>query len=339
MLISVKDLSKKINAQLIGDEQTMLNAPNRIEYAQNGEVAFLQYSKYSSMLAECKATAIITTKELVNPALSFVWLVVEDPYLAFAQTLEIFFPKQSPEFKNQNYHLESNVQLGENIQIGQGAYIGNSSVIGNNTVIYPQVYIGNRVKIGENVLIYPGVKILDDSIIGHHCVLHAGVVIGAEGFGFAPRKDGSFQKIPQMGNVILEDHVEIGANSCIDRATIGSTIIRKNVKLDNLIQIGHNVIIGENTVIAAQTGIAGSSQIGAYNQIGGQAGFAPHVITESHVKINAQSGVSKSILKSGAIMTGTPAQTYLDFNRTQVFIKNLQKKEKTENNPKLEKHD
>jgi UDP-3-O-[3-hydroxymyristoyl] glucosamine N-acyltransferase len=335
MLISTKELSEKLNARLIGDEHQMLSAPNRIEYAESGEITFLQHSRYSSSLSECKASAIITTKELMNTSLPFVWLVVDDPYMAFAHVLEIFFPKRSPEFKQHQYFSESNVQLGENLQIGQGVYIGQNSIIGDSTVIYPQVYIGNQVKIGENVTIYPGVKILDNSIIGNNCIIHAGAVIGADGFGFAPKSDGSFQKIPQMGNVVLEDSVEIGANTCIDRATIGSTIIRQNVKLDNLIQIGHNVIIGENTVIAAQTGIAGSCKIGTYNQIGGQAGFAPHVITESYVKVNAQSGVSKSILKEGAIMTGTPAQSYIDFNRTQIIIKNLQKKEKAENNPKL----
>lgn len=335
MLISVKDLSEQLNAKLIGDDQQMLSAPNRIEHAQKGEITFLQHSRYAALLTECKASAIITKKELVNDSLSFVWLVVDDPYLAFAQVLELFYSKKSPEFKQHQYFAEPNVQLGKNIQIGQGVYIGQNSIIGSDTVIYPQVYIGNQVKIGQKVVVFPGVKILDDSIIGDGCILHAGAVIGADGFGFAPKKDGSFLKIPQMGNVILEENVEIGANTCIDRATIGSTIIRQNVKLDNLIQIGHNVIIGENTVIAAQTGIAGSSQIGKYNQIGGQVGFAPHISTESHVKINAQSGVSKSILKKGAIMTGTPAQSYIDYNRTQVIIKNLQKKEKIENNTKL----
>ncbi|HUH72790.1 MAG TPA: UDP-3-O-(3-hydroxymyristoyl)glucosamine N-acyltransferase [Chitinophagales bacterium] len=339
MLISVKDLSEKLNAQLIGDAHQMLSAPNRIEYAQNGEITFLQYSKYSTLLSECKASAIITTKELVNTSLPFIWLVVDDPYLAFAQVLELFFPIKSPEFKQHQYFTEPNVHLGENIQIGQGVYIGYNSKIGDGVILYPQVYIGNGVEIGENVTIYPGAKVLDNSIIGNHCIIHAGAVIGTDGFGFAPKQDGTFQKIPQMGNVILHDHVEVGANTCIDRATMGSTIIQKNVKLDNLIQIGHNVIIGENTVIAAQAGIAGSSQIGPYNQIGGQAGFAPHVKTESHVKVNAQSGVSKSILKQGAIMTGTPAQSYIDYNRTQIIIKNLQKKNKTENNTKLDKHD
>lgn len=324
-MISVSELSGIINAKVIGDGDLLLNAPNRIEYAQQGEVTFLQHAKYQQILSACKASAIVTTQALTDTSLPFVWLVVEDPYLAFARVVEAFFPKKKPDFQSHQYYAEPGVILGENVQVGSGAYIGANSGIGSNTVIYPQVYIGNRVSIGENVTLYPGVKILDDTIIGNHCTIHAGAVIGADGFGFAPKADGSYQKIPQMGNVVIEDNVEIGANACIDRATLGSTIIRKGVKLDNLIQVGHNVQIGSNTVIAAQSGIAGSCQIGENNMIGGQVGFAPHLKTASGVKINAQSGISKSILKEGMTMTGTPAQPYMDYNRAQVFLKNFER--------------
>lgn len=323
-MISVLELSDKIGARIIGDESRMLSAPNRIEFAGKGEVTFLQHAKYLQILSECNATAIVTTEALVDKSLPFIWLVVEDPYLAFAWVVEAFYPKRKPNFRSHQYYAESDTVFGENVQIGAGVYIGASSAIGDNAVLYPQVYIGNRVRIGENVTLYPGVKILDDTIIGNNCTIHAGTVIGADGFGFAPKADGSFQKIPQMGNVVIEDDVEIGANACIDRATLGSTIIRKGVKLDNLIQIGHNVQIGSHTVIAAQTGIAGSCQIGDNNQIGGQVGFAPHIKTAKGVRINAQSGMSKSVLQEGSSMTGTPAQPYMDYNRSQVFLKKLE---------------
>lgn len=323
-MISVRELSDRIGARIIGDESRMLSAPNRIEFAKEGEITFLQHAKYVQVLSECKATAIVTTEALTDKSLPFIWLVVEDPYLAFAWVVETFYPKRKPDFSLHRYYAEPDTVFGENVQVGAGAYIGVNSRIGTNTVLYPQVYIGSRVSIGENVTLYPGVKIMDDTVIGNNCTVHAGTVIGADGFGFAPKADGTFQKIPQMGNVVIEDDVEIGANVCIDRATLGSTIIRRGVKLDNLIQIGHNVQIGAHTVIAAQTGIAGSCQIGENNRIGGQVGFAPHIKTAKGVRINAQSGMSKSVLNEGTSMTGTPAQPYMDYNRAQVFLRRME---------------
>ncbi|HZH68302.1 MAG TPA: UDP-3-O-(3-hydroxymyristoyl)glucosamine N-acyltransferase [Chitinophagales bacterium] len=324
MKIKVKELAKLIQAEVIGDDHLVLHAPNRIEYAQEGEVTFLRDAKYQSAMSESKASAIITTSALVNRSLDVTWLVVEDPYLAFAWVLEAFYPKKEVKFRQHQFTIEPSAQIAENVQIGAGAYVGQDSSVGSNTIVYPQVYIGNRVKIGTHVILYPGAKILDDTIIGNNCIVHAGAVIGADGFGFVVDPAGMYQKIPQMGNVIIEDEVEIGANTCIDRATLGSTIVKQGVKLDNLIQVGHNSQIGEHTVIAAQTGIAGSCQIGPQNMIGGQVGFAPYVITEKGVKINAQSGVSKSILKEKASMTGTPALPYMTFNRRQVLINKLE---------------
>lgn len=328
-MIEIEKIARVVEAKIIGDASQVISKPNRIELVQNGEITFLQHSKYLSQLKNCSATAIVSTQNLVDESLPFIWLVVKDPALAFAQIVEMFYPKQTPNFQHHTFFKEFSAEIDTDVQVGYGAYIGHGSKILSKSVIYPQVYIGHRVHIGENVTIHSGAKILDDTIIGNACIIHAGAVIGADGFGFVPKSDGTLQKVPQMGNVILEDDVEIGANTCIDRAMLGSTIIKKGVKLDNLIQIGHNVQIGEYTVIAAQTGIAGSCQIGKYNQIGGQAGIAPHINTATGVKINAQSGVSKSIVQSNTIVTGTPAVSYMDFNRTQVFLKRLPKEIQT----------
>lgn len=340
-MISVEEIARQIGAQLLGDGQQKISAPNRIEWVQEGEITFLQHTKYLSSLSECKATAIVTTRDLVDESLPFVWLVVKEPTLSFARVVQIFYPPQQPDFSHHTFFKENTSIIKGEVEIGQGTYIGKDSLIEEKCIIFPQVYIGNRVKIGKNSKVYPGVKIMDDTIIGENCVIHPGAVIGADGFGFVPQEDGTLQKVPQMGNVIIENDVEIGANACIDRAMLGSTIIQKGVKLDNLVQIGHNVQLGQNTVIAAQSGIAGSSQIGKYNQIGGQTGIAPHVKTADKVRINAQSGVSKSITKEGAIMTGTPAVPYMEYNRWQAVIKKIPKEiqllkdELNVKNPKL----
>ncbi|MCO5247774.1 MAG: UDP-3-O-(3-hydroxymyristoyl)glucosamine N-acyltransferase [Chitinophagales bacterium] len=323
-----KELAALIQAQIIGDENLMISAPNRIEYARKGEITFLGKSQYISLLSECQASAIVAKSSMVNKDLPFTWLVVDEPYLAFAIIIEVFFPKRKPTFSNQSFYQAPTAQVDTNVQIGFGAYIGENSRVKSNAVIYPQVYIGERVTIGQNTVIHPGVKILDDTQIGDNCVIHSGAIIGSDGFGFIPQKDNSLHKIPQMGNVVIQSNVEIGANTCIDRASLGSTIIGKGVKLDNLIQIGHNVQIGQDTVIAAQTGIAGSCVIGERNQIGGQAGIAPSITTANDVKINAQSGVSRSIFTEGATVTGTPAESFVEHYRFLTYLKHLYKKSK-----------
>ena len=325
---SIKELAILINAEIIGQENLQISAPNRIEYAQSGEITFLGKSQYLSFLTDCKASAIVAKSSMVNKDLPFTWLVVEEPYLAFAIIVEAFYPKEKPKFKNQSFYQAGSSQIHPDVEIGYGTYIGENSKMGKGCIIYPQVFIGNRVEIGSNTTIYPGVKILDDTQIGDNCIIHAGAVIGADGFGFTPQKNGSLHKIPQIGNVVIENDVEIGANTCIDRASLGSTIIKKGVKLDNLIQIGHNVQIGQDTVIAAQTGIAGSCVIGARNQIGGQAGLAPQVTTADDVKINAQSGVSKSILKKGETVTGTPAESFVEHYRLLAYLKQQYRQQK-----------
>jgi len=323
-MISVQELADIIGARIIGDTTIHLSAPNRIEFAEKGEVTFLNHSKYRAMAADCRASAIITKAALVDESLPVTWLVVPDPYAAFALAVSVFFPVQQPSFIKEGYTIHPAATVHHTVQLGAGVYVGSNSEISESVVLYPQVYIGEQVRIGEGTIIYPGAKILDGSVIGNHCIIHAGAVVGADGFGFAPLPDGSYRKIPQMGNVIIEDRVEIGANTCVDRATLGSTVIREGVKLDNLVQVGHNVQIGKNTVAAAQVGFAGSSIIGEQVQIGGQAGFAPHIKIAPYTRINAQSGVSKSVEREKSVMTGSPAVPYMEFNRAQAWIRKLE---------------
>jgi len=213
--------------------------------------------------------------------------------------------------------------LGKNVYIGAFSYVGSEVELEDDVQIYPQVYIGDKVKVGAGSIIYPGVKIYAGCTIGKHVMIHSGAVIGSDGFGFAPQADGSYKKVPQLGNVVLEDHVEIGANTTIDRATMGSTLIKKNVKLDNLIQIAHNAVVGENTAIAAQAGISGSTKIGKNCMIGGQTGIVGHIQIAAGTKINAQSGVSKNVLKENTALNGSPAFDYKNSLKSQAIFRNL----------------
>jgi len=219
--------------------------------------------------------------------------------------------------------ISGTAKLGENVYVGAFAYIGNDSVIGNNVKIYPQVYIGENVRIEDNTVLFSGVKIYPDCVVGKNCTLHSGAVIGSDGFGFAPDKNNNYKKVAQIGNVVIKDNVEIGSNTTIDRATLGSTVIHSGVKLDNLIQIAHNVEIGENTVIAAQTGVAGSTKIGKDCMIGGQVGIVGHIVIADRVKIAAQSGIGQSILNEGETVQGSPAFESHDYKRTYVTFKKL----------------
>jgi UDP-3-O-[3-hydroxymyristoyl] glucosamine N-acyltransferase len=228
----------------------------------------------------------------------------------------------------QPVYIADSAILGENIFIGAFTYIGNNVTIGNNVKLFPQVYIGDNVTIADDSILFPGVKIHHDCVIGKNVTIHAGSVIGGDGFGFAPQQDGSFKKVPQIGNVVVEDNVEIGANATIDRATIGSTLIKSGAKLDNLIQIAHNVEVGNNTVIAAQSGISGSTKIGNNVMIGGQAGIVGHLQIADGSKINAQSGVSKSIKTPNTAVTGSPAFDYAHALRSQILNRNLPELEK-----------
>ncbi|MEJ7683996.1 MAG: UDP-3-O-(3-hydroxymyristoyl)glucosamine N-acyltransferase [Segetibacter sp.] len=255
---------------------------------------------------------------------------VADPYSAFASLLHYYEQLKTQQLNGvqEPSFISPSSKRGDNVFIGAFAYIGEASEIGNNVKIFPGVYIGNNVKIGDNSLLHPGVKIYHDCVVGKNVTIHAGSVIGGDGFGFAPQSDGSFKKVPQIGNVIIEDNVEIGSNATIDRATIGSTIIREGAKLDNLIQIAHNVEVGHNTVIAAQAGVSGSTKIGNNVMIGGQAGVVGHIQIADGSKINAQSGVSKSIKTPKSTVTGSPAFDYTSALRSQAVTRNLPEMEK-----------
>jgi len=255
---------------------------------------------------------------------------VPDPYTAFASLLHHYQQLKTSQLKGieQPSFISPSSNVAENVYVGAFAYVGEGVTLGKNTKVFPGVFVGNNVKLGENCILHPGVKVYHDCVIGNNVVIHSGTVIGGDGFGFAPQADGTFKKVPQIGNVVIEDNVEIGSNATIDRATIGSTIIRSGAKLDNLIQIAHNVEVGNNTVIAAQAGVSGSTKIGSNVLIGGQAGVVGHIQIADGSKINAQSGVSKSIKKPKSTVTGSPAFDYASALRSQAVTRNLPELEK-----------
>jgi UDP-3-O-[3-hydroxymyristoyl] glucosamine N-acyltransferase len=328
---SAQQIAIMIQGTVEGDAAVQVSQFGKIEEAKNGEISFLANPKYEDYLYQTQASVIIINEALVlKQPVAATLIRVPDAYAAFATLLTKYQELktnnltgiQSPSF------IASTAILGEDNYVAAFAHIGENVTIGNNVKIFPNVVIGDNVKIGNNVILHPGVVVYADCILGNNITIHAGAVIGADGFGFAPKADGSFQKVPQLGNVVIEDNVEIGSNTTIDRATIGSTIIRKGVKLDNLIQVAHNVEIGENTVIAAQTGISGSTKIEKGVMVGGQVGFAGHISIANGVKIAAQSGVTKSIKVPNLTVTGNPAGEHTTALRAQVYMKNLPSLEK-----------
>lgn len=325
MLFSASQIALLINGKVEGDPDVNVGAFGKIEEAGVGQLSFLANPKYEEYLYTTKATIIIVNEslELKQPVNSTL-IRVKDAYSAFAILLGKYQELMQQQLKGiqQPCYLSETTQYGENVYIGAFVYAGANVNIGNHSKIYPGVYLGDNVTIGENTILYPGVKVLHNCVVGNNVTIHAGTVIGSDGFGFAPQADGSFSKVPQIGNVIIEDDVEIGANSTIDRATIGSTIIRKGAKLDNLIQIAHNVEIGSSTVVAAQAGISGSTKVGKGVMIGGQAGIVGHLHIGDGAKINAQSGVSKDI-EPGKAVTGSPAHDYTSALRSQALNRSL----------------
>ena len=326
MEFTAAQIASFINGKILGDENASITGVSPIENAQNGQLSFVSQEKFAEFISLSEASVIIVSEKFVKeenykPTL----IVVEDAYLAFQVLMNLY--QQMREEKKSGIEQPSTIAdsatIGENVYVGAHSYISDKSKIGNGTQIFPQVYIGKNVKIGENSIIYSGARIYDYCVVGDNCIIHSNTVVGSDGFGFQPTKDG-YQKIPQLGNVILEDNVEIGACTTVDRATLGSTIIRKGVKLDNHIQVAHNVEIGENTVIAAQTGIAGTTKIGKNGLIGGQVGFAGHLVIGDNVKIQAQSGIGKN-LADGEVVQGSPAFNYGDFAKSFVHFRNLPK--------------
>lgn len=326
MQFSAAQISSIINGRVEGDPSASVSSFAKIEEANAGQLAFLANPKYEEYLYSTGASVIIVndTLELKSP-LSATLIRVPDAYSAFARLLSAYQDIVSLQLSGieQPSHIAATASVGERVFVGAFAYLADNVVVGNDTKIHPQVYLGRNVRVGNNTVIHPGVKIYHDCVIGDHVIIHAGTVIGSDGFGFAPQADGSYNKVPQIGNVVVEDHVEIGANSCIDRATIGSTIIRQGSKLDNLIQIAHNVEVGRNNVIAAQAGVSGSTKIGDHVQIGGQAGIAGHITIAEGTRIGGQSGVTKAIKTPNTALNGTPAFDYKSSLRTQALIRQL----------------
>ncbi|MEO6071111.1 MAG: UDP-3-O-(3-hydroxymyristoyl)glucosamine N-acyltransferase [Chitinophagaceae bacterium] len=331
MQFTADQISDIINGKIEGNAHIAVSSFGRIEEATGTQLTFFANPKYEDFLYSTHAAIVIVkdSYELKLP-IAPTLIRVPDPYTAFAQLLSKYQEMASQQMKGiqQPSYIASSAKFPEDVFIGAFCYLGENVQLGSNTKIYPNSYIGDNVQIGSNCFIHPGVKIYHDCIIGNHVIIHAGTVIGGDGFGFAPQADGSFKKVPQIGNVVIEDHVEIGANTTIDRATMGSTCIKQGAKLDNLIQIAHNVEVGPSTVIAAQAGVSGSTKIGSHVMIGGQAGLVGHIQIADGAKINAQSGVSKSIKTSYAAVTGSPAYDYTSALRSQALSRNLPELEK-----------
>ena len=324
MELTAKQLAELVHGTVDGDEHVKINTYSKIEEAHEGSLTFLANPKYTHFIYSTQASAVLVHNDFVaEHPIKATLIRVEDPYSTLAILLNMLQESLNPRKKGieQPSYVSEGVALPEDIYLGAFAYIGKGVKIGKGAQIYPQVYVGDNVTIGENVTLYPSCRIYHGCKIGDNCIIHAGVVIGSDGFGFAPH-NGDFIKISQVGNVVIEDNVEIGANTTLDRATMGSTVIRHGVKLDNLIQVGHNVEIGENTVMAAQTGIAGSTKIGKNNMFGGQVGIAGHITIGDNNGIGAQSGIPNN-LGSGLRVIGSPVVNALDFARQQVYFKRL----------------
>jgi len=327
MEFTAKDIAGLIGGTIDGNPDVIVNKLAKIEEGEPQALSFLANPKYTPYIYSTRSSIVIVRKDFTpENHIDSTLIRVEDPYSAFARLLE-FYDKMQKSRKGISEHafVAPGAKTGKDVYIGEFAYVGENVVIGDNVKIYPQCYIGDNTVIGSDTTIYPGVKIYHNCIVGQNCMIHAGVVIGADGFGFAPQSDNNYKKVAQIGNVVIEDNVEIGANTTIDRATLGSTIIRKGVKLDNLIQIGHNVEIGENTVIAAQTGISGSTRLGRNCMVGGQVGIVGHITIADEVKIGAQAGVSGNVTKEGSILLGAPAIEIGRFKRSIAVFNNLDK--------------
>jgi UDP-3-O-[3-hydroxymyristoyl] glucosamine N-acyltransferase len=327
MKFTAEQIAGILEGQVVGNPDAEVSTLSKIEEGTNGSLTFLSNPKYANFIYTTEASVTIVNKNFVPEApISTTLIKVEDAYGAFAKVLTFYAQAKNESKKGieQPVFMSEDVQFGSDLYVGSFTYVGKNVTLGDNVKIFPNCYIGDNVTIGDNVLIYSGVRIYSETVIGNNCNFHSGVIIGSDGFGFAPNAAGSYDKIPQIGNVIIENDVEIGAGTTIDRATMGSTVIRNGVKLDNQIQIAHNVEIGEHTVIAAQTGIAGSTKIGKHCTIGGQVGIVGHIIIGNNVRIQAQSGVQKN-LKDDEIVQGTPAFNYNDFSKSYVHFRNLPK--------------
>ena len=326
MKFTAAQIAGILEGEIDGNPDVEVFKLSKIEEGEKGSLTFLSNPKHKSYIYSTKASITIVNKGFIpEEEISSTLIKVDDAYKSFSKLLEYYNQvKMNKVGIEEPIFISESAKYGNNIYLGAFSYLGENVSIGNNVKIYPNTYIGDNVTIGNDVVIFAGAKIYSETIIGNHCVINSGAIIGADGFGFAPNENGEYSKVPQTGNVILEDYVDVGAATTIDRATLGSTIIRKGVKLDNQIQIAHNVEIDENTVIAAQTGIAGSTKIGKNCQIGGQVGIVGHITIGNNVKVQAQSGIARNV-KDNEVLQGTPALSYPDFNKSYVYFKNLPK--------------
>ncbi len=319
------EIAAFLNGEVVGNGDVRVSDVSKIEEGKPGTLTFLSNIKYESFIYKTEASIVLVNKDF-NPKkkISATLIKVDNAYQALATLLDLYEQtKMSTKIGiEQPSFIDESSTIGEDIYVGAFAYVGKNCKIGKNVKLYPQVYIGDNVTVGDNCILYSGAKIYHDSVIGNHCIIHSGAVIGADGFGFAPQDNGGYKKIPQIGNTILEDDVDIGANSTIDRGTMGSTVIRKGVKIDNLVQIAHNCDIGENTVIAALSGFAGTTKVGKNCKFGGQVGLAGHLTIGDNVMFGAQSGISQNI-KDNEVLLGSPAIPIRDAIRSITVHKNL----------------
>lgn len=326
MQFTAEQIAGILDGEVVGNPNASVSRLSKIEEGTEGSLTFLSNPKYNNYIYSTRASITIVNNTFVPESeITTTLIKVEDAYGAFTKILEYYDQvKHNKSGVEQPSFVSDSVKYGEHFYLGCFSYIGNNVKIGDNVKIYPNSYIGDNSVIGDNVLIFSGARIYSETIIGNFCTIHSGAIIGADGFGYAPQADGTYSKIPQIGNVIIEDYVDIGSCTTIDRATMGSTVIRKGVKLDNQIQIAHNVEIGENTVIAAQTGVAGSTKIGKNCMIGGQVGIAGHLTIGNGVRVQAQSGIGKNIY-DGETIQGSPSFAYGDYSKSYVHFKNLPK--------------
>lgn len=327
MQFTALQIARLLNGTVEGNPDIMVNSLSKIEDGEPHTLSFLSNPLYSKYLYDTKASIVIVAHDFVleNPLKPTCTLIrVADPRQSFSVLLDTYAQmKIRKEGIEGQSHVSNTAKLGDKVYVGAFTYVGENAKIGKNVMLYPNVYIGDNAEIGDDTIIYSGVRIYHECKVGKSCIIQANTVIGGDGFGFQPNSENNYHKIPHIGNVIIEDHVEIGANTTVDRATLGSTIIRKGVKLDNLIQIGHNAEIGENTIIVAQSGVAGSTIIGRDCMIGGQVGIVGHISIADGVKIAAQSGVGNSIKDKGAVVQGSPAYAVGDYKRSYVMFKKL----------------
>lgn len=326
MVFTAGQIAGLLEGEVEGNPEVAVHKLAKIEEGEEGALTFLANPKYTAHIYTTKASITIVNRSFVpDQGLSTTLIKVDNPYESFSRLLQYYDQvKLAKTGIEDPVFISKTAKYGKDLYLGAFSYLGENVVLGDNVKVYPSVYIGDNVRIGNNVVIFAGAKIYSETIIGNNCVVHSGVVLGADGFGFTPNSDGEFKKVPQIGNVILEDNVDVGAGTTIDRATLGSTILRKGVKLDNQIMIAHNVEIGEHTVIAAQTGVAGSTKIGKRCMIGGQVGIVGHITIGDNVRIQAQSGIGRNV-KDNEVLQGSPGLGYGEFNKSYVHFKNLPK--------------